>query len=153
MIYLIISITIFSFYVGYTVDRYGVQKSISVTYYFLPIKQKWMFTLALVGFAIPVAIIGSTFLLFLAATLICLVATAPLFEGSKMEYYAHMFGAYVGIGLGFLSLIIDFEMYYLVGVAGIICMFLYKYASNHIFYIEIVAFLTIWIGLFINLKL
>lgn len=150
MNYLIFSITIFSLYLGYVIDRYGVQKSISMTYYLLPVKQKYLFTLALWGFAIPVMIVGNTPLLFFAGALIGVVATAPMFQGSKMEFYMHMSGAYGGIILAYLSLIIDFQMYYFAAGVLALCIVLYKYAINYIFYIEVAAFLSIWGALFIN---
>ncbi len=132
--------------------KYGVQKSISESYYRLPNKQKALFTLALWGFSIPMIIVGGSIgsiFLFLAGGLIALVGAAPAFKGLLMEYRAHMFGAYGGILLGLIALL-TFGMWELVVIAAVVSIVTKLTVKNYIWWIEIIAFITIVLGTFIH---
>lgn len=119
MNFLWISIFAFVLYIGMIVKRYGVLPSISDSYYELPKGEKWLFTAFLWVFSFPLMVIYQTPILFAAGAFICLVGVNPKFK-EQMEKFMHSFAAYTGIGLGMLSLIIDFKMYYMVVLFALI---------------------------------
>ena len=150
---LFISAIILLGYLYYIVLRYGVQRSISQTYY--TIGKKWWFTLILWGMAIPIIIVGlevldGSPLMFCAGVSICFVGAAPLFKVKKaLETKVHLAGSYMGVGLGTLSVIIDFG-YWKLGLGYLLFVVLsmiFKY-KNFVWWIEVAAYLmllgTIW---------
>ena len=152
-ILLLISVAIFLSYIGFIALKYGIQKSISESYYRLPSKQKVLFTLALWGFAIPVIILGGmleSWLLFLAGGLITLVGAAPAFKSLLMEYKAHMFGAYGGILLGLTALVVNFNLWWLVLIAVILAVIIKFTIKNYIWWIEVLAFFTVLLGIYLS---
>lgn len=152
-ILLLISAVIFVSYTQYIAFKYGIQKSISESYYRLKENKESLaiFTLALWGFAIPVIIVGGSmgsFWLFFAGALITLVGAAPGFKDLLMEYKAHMFGAYGGVLLGMVGIAF-------LGQIGLVLSFItgsiiIRLAiKNYIWWVEVAAFVTILLGLFL----
>ena len=125
---------------------YGVQKSISDSFYCLPIRARGLFTLALVGFSIPVMIFADNTLMFLAGSAIVFVGAASDFKRdiTKVWHYA---AAVIGITLGMASLIIDYGRIELVILFVVISIILRFTKSNFIWWIEIIAFYLILIGI------
>lgn len=147
IVLLIISAVIFVSYTQFITFKYGIQKSISESYYDLPRNWQFIFTLTLWGFAFPVIIAANTALLFLAGGLICLVGAAPAFKKQAMEYKAHMIGAYGGIILGFSSLVYDYKLYSLV-LISVVAMIILRFSVRHyIWWVEVTAFITILLGI------
>lgn len=116
-------LSVFVSYVAFIWIRYGVQRSISDSYYRLtedpkmpPLLAQSLFTLFCWGFAFPAMIIGLTltdnFLIFLATAGIMFVGVAAAFKGDKMTKEVHMIGAYGGVLFSQLSIAFDFHMYY-----------------------------------------
>lgn len=141
----IIMMTTFLSYVGFIWIKYGIQKSISASYYALPENLRFLFTLFCWGFAIPAIILGVevTPLMFFAGGGICFVGAAPqIFE--KDVYRFHMIVAISGIVFSQLAIFFGFHMLWLnlvsIGLAGII-PFIFK--KTYFWWIEIVAFLAI----------
>jgi len=117
MIYLILSITVFTAYFIYIVVVYGVQKSISESYYRL-IEDKnikgLLFILTLWCFSITVSISASNVLIFFAAAAICFTGTAPAFRSGKMEEKVHTIGAMSGVVLGYAYLLVNWQLYIII---------------------------------------
>lgn len=154
MKYLLISFIIFTLYVGLVTLKFGVLKSVSDSYY--SIKRKYLFTLALWGFALP-AIIAANLngvtlpgvLMFLAGSGICFVGAAPEFR-LKLDGDVHVIAAVSGVVLGMASIWL-FGYWYisvLFAVASLVIRFTLK---NYTWYIEVLAFYLIMLGLLLNL--
>jgi hypothetical protein len=151
----IVSSTIFLTYVSIITIVYGVQKSISESYYRLvedPKVNPMWFSRVVAGFAFPIFYLGTSWMLPVAAGLICWVAAVPKFKESKMTNIIHWFVAAGGITLGCLSLIIDYGQWELVVTATVISLLLLKFSKKPIWWIEITYYFTILLGrLSINL--
>lgn len=146
-------VTVFVAYVATIVSLYGILPSISDSYYALPKKWNFMFTLALWGFAIPAMIIGTPIsgLMFFACAGICFVGAAAAFH-QKLTKTVHIVGAATGMILSQIAIALPsvFDMWYVtaisVGLAALIYLFR-KYINNtHIFWIEIICFTAIGIA-------
>jgi len=147
IVLLIISAAIFISYIQYITFKYGVQKSISESYYDLPKKWQFIFTLTLWGFAVPIMIVGDSAWFFLAGSLICAVGAAPAFKSLATEYNVHMIGAYGGVILGFAGLVFDYHYYSIVLIAILAMIIMWFNITNKTWWIEILAFATVWIGI------
>jgi hypothetical protein len=148
LILLLFSLTVFSTYTIVISLKYGVQKSISESYYRLSDKAKPWFTLTLWGFAIPIMIISETGLMFFATGGICFVAVAANFKGWVTERNVHMVGALGGIFLAMLSMIIDFNLWYIPSLfVAIITIISLTDIKNKLWWIETSAFYLILLGL------
>ena len=109
-----ISILPIVLYCIYIWQKYGIQKSISESYYRLTNKEKPLFYLALVltsfNFIIgwvyenPSELI-SNILIFLAGSFICFVGAASEFKGSKLTEIVHYVGATGGYILGYAFIV------------------------------------------------
>lgn len=149
LILLSTSFLIFSSFIIFIILNYGVQHSISASYYKLKGNQKILFTLALWGFTIPIIIYANTGLLFYSGAFICFVGVSPAFKNKGMEKKVHLIGAYTGIILGFISLLIDYNEYYLVLGSIFIISNIIKRIPNYIWWIEVISFCAILLGLII----
>ena len=151
-------------YVGYIAIRYGVQSSVSESYYRLPKSLRWVFTLVTWGYAFCAIYIGLELtgngLVFLSGVGIGFVGAAPLFhkeaEGSgrsTLEGIVHMVGAIVGITamqiflcvVGFWWITLLFAV-----VSGLLFIWKRTY-SHYVWWVEIAAFMSI--ALFYAIKL
>ena len=150
-------LAVFFSYVGYVWTKYGVQKSISQSYYALPDKLKPLMTFFCVGFAVPAMILGSSSLMFLAGAGICFVGVAAAFQ-KTMAHNVHMIGAGVGVAASQLAIAFQYEMWPItatfVGGSLVIVLlewllnkerkaFLLEPINTRIWWIEILAFVSI----------
>lgn len=152
-IYLIaFSALVFLVYVGYISIVYGVQTSISESYYCLNKKSAILiFCLTFWMFSIPITILAETGLLFFSGTFISLVGASPAFKSHELQRSVHRIGAYGGIIFGMASLIFDYEMWYMVILFIIISINLMFICRNtFIWWVEVAAFLVIEFSLLIN---
>lgn len=148
LVLLLISLWVFCSYVGFVWAYKSIHKSISDSYYSLPNKLKPLFTLALWGVAIPVMIAGNDMTMFFAGAGIAFVGAAPAFSSHKIEKGVHMAGAIIGISFGLLGLFFMFKEYAIAGIGiSLVLILLGIRPKNFIWWIEIIAFLTIIIGL------
>ena len=112
-ILLIVSFISFTLYTKYIRRNYGIQESISASYYELDGWRKNYFTLALWGAAFPLVFIAAyptlNILMVLAGSLICLTAVSPHFRRPGLENVTHMVGAFGGYSLAILSLIFEYD--------------------------------------------
>lgn len=109
-----ISILPITLYLIYIVKKYGVQKSISDSYYRLSKGEKYLFFFALVGTSLSF-ILGwiikhptgklSNILIFLAGSFICFVGAASEFKGRKLTETVHYIGATGGYILGYAFIV------------------------------------------------
>ena len=143
------SLAIFTLYIIGVMWFYGVLPSISDSYYHLPQGYKLIFSFALIGFALPLIIYTNKLLIFIAGGAIMFVAVTPDFHS---EGAIHFICAIIGIVSGIFYLIVS-KQYLISIIAFIIGIILYIFASNHIFWIEIVSFYTILLGIIIINKL
>jgi len=141
-----IMLFVFVGYVAFIWIKYGIQPSISESYYKLPKSINWLFTLFCWGFAIPALIIGvqltDNFLMFLAASGICFVGAAAAFK-QTLTKNVHMIGAYCGILFSQLSILFDFNIPVVVAATLLWLIIFQLYAKNKIWWQEIVAFMAI----------
>ncbi len=146
-----IMLSIFVAYVAYIWIRYGVQRSISDSWYRLPQKQKLLFTAFCWGFAIPAIMVGvditNNFLMFFAGAGIVFVGGAVAFKQKITKLY-HMIGAYGGVAFSQLSIVFDFKMYYVTAIFILVALLLEildkkKIIENKIWWQEILAFASI----------
>lgn len=141
----IMMLTVFISYVSYIWIKFGIQKSISASYYALPENQRFLFTLFCWGFAFPAIIIGVevTLLMFFAGAGICFVgAASKILE--KDVYKIHMVAAIGGIIFSQLAIFFGFHMLWLnitSVVLSAIILFLFK--KTYFWWIELVAFSAI----------
>lgn len=146
--------TVFVSYVAYIWAKYGVLKSISQSYYELPKKLQPFFTFFCWGFAIPAIILGSSGVMFLAGSGIAFVGAAAAFQ-EEMTKEVHMIGAGVGVLASQLAIYFQYGMWP-VNIAFIVLsllllLFRKKINNKHIWWIEIAAFISIFIVLGITL--
>ena len=147
----IIMVTVFVAYVTFIWAKYGVQPSISHSYFILPTDINVLFTLFCWGFAIPAIIVGGTGLMFLAGAGIGFVGAAAL-TTDKMTETVHTIGATVGITAGQLAIMFNFGLPFItVGFVAIMLTILIAKIKNTIWWIEIAAFISICLALGINL--
>lgn len=140
-------LSVFILYVGFIWLRYGIQPSISESYYVLPNKWKFLFTLFCWGFAVPAIIIGNTLLMFLAGSAIAFVGAAAAFK-EKMTREVHLIGAYSGVLLSQIAIFVDFKMWYLNVAFVVFALYKFFIHKNYkVWYVEIAAFLAICIAL------
>lgn len=147
-------LTIFVTYVAFIWAKYGVLKSISDSYYHLPRKFQPLFTFFCWGFALPAMILGSSGLMFMAGAGISFVGAAAAFK-EAMTKEVHMIGAGAGVLLSQLAIILQYGMWPIsatfIGLSLLLLLFRKKINNKHIWWIEILAFLSICIVLGITL--
>lgn len=145
---------VFVSYVGYIWAKYGVQKSISQSYYVLPEKLRPLMTFFCWGFAFPAIILGSSALMFVAGAGICFVGAAAAFQ-ETMTKEVHMIGAGVGVAASQVAIGVQYGMWPInvafVVIALLLLLFRKQIKQHQIWWIEIAAFLSICIVLGITL--
>lgn len=147
---LIISAVVFISYVVGIVLKWGILPSISDSYYKLR-KYNPLFPLALMGFAIPAMLAGNTALMFLAGSGIIFCGTAGAFK-EHLTSRIHFSGALIGIASGLASLWIDFSLWYFIPAMIISSFIIWKNAKNYIWWVEILSFTLIILGLWLGLS-
>jgi len=142
----IIMLVVFISYVSFIRFKYGVQKSISASFYKLPIKQGFLFTLFCWGFAIPAIIIGSNGLMFLAGTGIAFVGAAAAFK-QRLTSTVHFLSAGIAITASQLAIIIIYHKPEITGIFLILSLMALLFnKENYIWFAEIFAFISIvWV--------
>lgn len=169
LILLLISTIVFVSYVSYIMIRYGVQDSISESYYKLIEGDKKsanikgsLFTWFVWGFAFPLLFIGVNPLLIGAASIICFVGAASNYHVVKNSKgkttnkgittnKVHIAAAMIGIGLATLSLWFELKMKWAAITIAIISAVLVLFKVKHkTWWIEITAFTILLLALYID---
>jgi hypothetical protein len=145
---LITSAAIFVIYLVTVYLLYGMTKSVSATYYEL--RYKWVFTMVLWGFSIPLIIAASQPLIFLSGAAICFTGAAPGVD-EKMERNWHIGSSVAGIIIGLLALWIHYGYWEPVAIqlAFTVPAKIGK-MKHHTYWIEVLAFALVWISVFMN---
>jgi hypothetical protein len=88
--------------------------------------------------------------MFFAGAFLSFVGAASAFKDLKMTKRVHTIGAVGGIGFGFLSMVLDFQLNEITFfmLLGSLILYLLK-IKNLIWWVEILAFVLIILGLFI----
>lgn len=147
----LVSFLIITFYLIWIVWRYGVQASISQTYY--KIKHKPLFSFVLMFTAFPLIILSSTALMFLGGSALFFVATAPAFMDDRHTKDVHLYSAYAAVLFTTLSIIIDYNMWYMtlpLVILALAIVFKVVKISNRIWWMEIIAFIQVYLTLLIS---
>ena len=145
---LFFSLSVFVSYLAYVIVRYGIQPSISDSYYRLKTSGKWLFTIATWGYAFPLladGLSGAThqdLLLLSAVSLIALVGVFPDFRITS-ERKLHQIGAEGGILLAFIWGLTTSSWYLIPPSVAIIAILYYRKPKNHTWWIEVLAYLSI----------
>jgi hypothetical protein len=138
-------LSVFVSYVSFIWLKYGIQKSISASYYALPENLRFLFTFFCWGFAFPAIIAGVevTPLMFFAGAGICFVGAAAQIN-DKWIYKIHMTAAISGIIFSQLAIIIGFHMWWVTAIAATISAIIPFLTKKYYFwFIELVAFASI----------
>ena len=171
-----ISILPIMLYVVFIWHKFGIQKSISESYYRLTFKQKPLFFFALLSTAILMIFSAinlhpdnllANIVIFLAGAGIGYTAAAIAFKDSKIQGTIHVYGALAGYILGYIHILITcgFDSVYFVVPSGLVMFTAYKLGenkvrklengwflhyrnpnNNYIWWFEIIGLVTIWIG-------
>lgn len=138
---------------GYTLFisfKYGIQTSVSESYYRLPRNLQWLFTIATWAYAIPAIIIGLELtdngLVFLSGTAICFVGASPAFKSMGLEADVHLIGAVVGIIAMQLFLLVIGLWWITVAFIIITTITALTRTKNITWWVEVWAFISIAIA-------
>lgn len=149
MIAILISTVVFVSYVAYIWIKYGAQKSISQSYYNLPTNKRWVFSVFILGFTLPLALLATfnnLVYLPIGAWLVSGVAVTCNLNNSKFTKVVHMIMAIGGIVFSLFSLWYECEIWqpsiYML-IASVCCLFMTK---KPIWWIEIFGFVSIILG-------
>lgn len=147
MILTLIQIAFFTFYILYIWTRYGVQKSISDSWYTVDDGKKWMFTVVLC-FAVGIlhlfnAAINSLF--FFSGTFLCFTGVATAFKDKGITNIVHFTGAFGAIVFSLIALC-ALGIWWTLALNILSVIILYK-VRNKVWWMEIVAFYSIMLGM------
>jgi len=135
-----IMVSVFVAYVLYISFKYGIQTSISESYYVLPKKENFLFVLFTWLFAFPAMYLGNSLLMFFAGGGIVWVgANAAMHKNPTRTI--HLIAAVSGMVLGCIAIIFQYHMWYVTaGIAGVLPI-IYLIDKKHImWWAEIVIF-------------
>lgn len=152
---IIFSIMVIAFfgYLIYVVKNFGVTSSISESYYRLPHKFKIFFSLFCLGIGIPAMLLGQSALMMIAGAGIAFVGGSGAYK-EDMANTVHTAAAIIGIFFSQLSIFFDMNLWVLniVSILFMLLILLFRnITKNHIWWIEVVAFLSVLIALFTKL--
>lgn len=153
---LYLSFAVIFVYLIYIIAKYGIQYSISETYY--TIGKKWWFTLIIWGWIFPLIIAGLEITdspcIFLGGSAIVFVGAAPAFKLKKsLERAVHMICSYLGVGFVILSVMFDFNHIIIGFVCTLLILLLMTEViriKNRIWWIEITAYLLIFLEILLK---
>lgn len=164
----IISLLIFVLYLVYTIKRYGIQPSLSETYYLLgktpdgfnKLKASiftvmmWAISFTLLPAMLDITPDGFKFLMFLALASICFVGTAPNFK-EEFEGKVHSVSAILAACFGILWAVLMPHGFLGLGLAMLGVLAGAKVTGtmkgSRIFWLEMIAFATVYLTALFNL--
>ncbi len=136
-----VMVAVFLAYVLFIGFKYGVQKSISESYYVLPKKYNFLFVLFCWLFAFPAMLLGNSYWMFFAGGGIVFVGAAAAMHSFPTRGW-HLGGAIGGMILGCLAMIFQYHMWYMVaGVVGAVLL-AYLLDKKHLMWWTEVAIFT-----------
>jgi len=107
-----VMVAVFLAYVIGIWAKYGVQKSISESYYCLPKNKNWLFVAFTWLFAFPAMILGNSLLMLFAGGGIVFVGAAAAMHTFPTRAW-HLTAAIGGMILGCIAMVVQFHMWYL----------------------------------------
>jgi len=142
-----IMVSVFLAYVGYIWAKYGVQKSISESYYVLPKKKNWLFVAFTWLFAFPAMVLGNSLLMLFAGGGIVFVGAAAAMHTFPTRAW-HLTGAIGGMILACLAMITQFGMWYLLPAIAVAILIAFLVDKKHLmWWAEVAIFVAISIAL------
>ena len=152
MVLIIVSLIIFTTYLIWIISKYGLLPSISDSYYKLKEdKLDFVFTLFIGYVSLSTIFIASTPLMFGAGSLIAFVGAATAFKDDNLTKKVHTISAISGILFGIMSLLLEFNDYiFPVIFLNLFLIIVISNPKNKIYWVEIVAFYSIYFSLLIN---
>lgn len=152
MVLIIVSLIIFTTYLIWIISKYGLLPSISDSYYKLKEdKLDFVFTLFIWYVSLSTIFIASTPLMFGAGSLIAFVGAATAFKDDNLTKKVHTISAISGILFGIMSLLLEFNDYiFPVIFLNLFLIIVISNPKNKIYWVEIVAFYSIYFSLLIN---
>lgn len=149
---LLLSALIFTLYCAYCLQRFGLTRSISATFYEFKGNLRYLYTAYMWLFSIPMVIAGETGLLFAAMAGIAFTGTAADVKRSEATERIHVGGTIASITAGLLSVWLDFGMLWLAitGAVGCLAMWVSQF-RNHTYWIEVWAYAVVWIAIWIKI--
>ena len=146
-------VTVFLSYISFIWIVYGIQKSISASYYALPKNLRFLFTLFCWGFALPAIICGVdvTPLMFFAGAGICFVGAAPEIQ-DKWVYKHHMIFAISGMVFSQLAIFFGYHMLWLNITSVVLCAIIpFIFKKSYFWWMELVVFAAVCVAEGINI--
>jgi len=144
-------VSVFVSYVSFIWIKYGIQKSISESYYVLPEKENFLFVLFTWLFAIPAMILGNSLLMFFAGGGIVFVGASAAMHKMPTRI-VHLTAAIGGMILAGLAMITQYDMWYM--TAGIVALLPIAYLidkEHFMWWAELLIFTAISIVLGISI--
>jgi len=136
-----VMVTVFLAYVIYIWAKYGVQKSISESYYVLPKKENWLFVAFTWLFAFPAMILGdSTLMLFAAGGIVFVGAAAAMHTFPTRA--VHLTAAIGGMILGCIAMVVQFHMWYLIPAILLAMLLALIFDKKHLMWWSEIAIFT-----------
>jgi hypothetical protein len=145
LLLILFSVIVFFGYVSYIWKRYGVLYSISASYYELPSKLQFIFTLVTWGYCLPLLIVGNNQWFFLAGASLAFTGASPAFK-EKVEGLVHVGGTVLAILFANIGILLAGFWYVpvILGVVSIIIALINKHST---WWIEIVSYIGAIVGL------
>ena len=144
-------VTVFVAYVAFIWSKYGIQKSISESYYVLPKKDNWLFVAFTWLFAFPAMLLGNSYLMLFAGGGIVFVGAAAAMHTFPTRGW-HLGGAIGGMILACLAMIFQYHMWYMVaGVAAAIGLAAFIDKKHLMWWAEVAIFVAISVVLGISI--
>lgn len=143
---LIFSILIFFGYLAFIMYNYGVQTSISASYYALPINRQFLFSMFCILYPFPISLMADSLWFWLATVCVMLVGAASAYRGDKMINLIHMSSAFMCVIFSHMAMCFDYQAYYISGVSFVVSLFLMIFKDkiiNGVWWAEILTYLAI----------
>lgn len=140
---------IFIAYILFTVYKFGVLPSISDSWYKLGTHWYW-FTALTWGLGLPLIWMDKGALLSVSGILMCFVGIAGAFKNDNVIHIVHYTGAACSIIFAFVYLSVNVSIMPVILMAAFLLYAIFSKMKNSIWWIEIVAFTLIEVGLLIG---
>lgn len=148
LIALALGIIISIAYIVYSYKKFGLLKSVSISYY--EISPRWIFQVFIYNIAFTLIYVGNTYLFYASGVCLALVGLMPSVK-VKWMHLAHTVCAVASVVLAFLGLF-DYGYWYFILPVVLIGLLLYWHIQEYwVYFFELLAFVIIYIGLFVHL--
>ena len=129
---------------------YGVQTSLSASYYALQPKYQWLFSAWCVGYSLPLTFVTDSWFVKIAVMCICIVGAAANFRGDKAVDITHKTAAFVAVICSHLAMIYDYQMWRLSLASLLVAAFFFilRQKYNGDWWAEIVTYAATFVAIF-----